>query len=215
MARYTIVRDMILRTENRPMTLQPEQLRALDYLKRKGTDAPADQIRRKVADTCGKLEEAIGAVPAALRQVSPGPGKWSVHEIVDHLIESHRPALPQLECLLQGRTPETSAVPASLQSADPFSKPWEDLVEALGRVHDSLRDLLGSATDEHPLDVRAPIVMVVKVARPDGTVEPVQWEERLDWKAFVQALRAHNLEHLSQIARTIAAVSERTAAQPA
>ncbi len=196
------------------MTLHPEQLRALDYLKRKGTEAPADEIRRKVADTCGNLEGAFDAVPAALRQVSPGPGKWSVHEILDHLVESHRPALPQLESLLQGRMPETPAVPASLQSADPFSKPWEELVEALHGVHGSLRDLLGSATDEHPLDVRAPIVMVVKVARPDGALEPVPWEERLDWKAFVQALRAHNLEHLSQIARTVAEISERSAAQP-
>lgn len=196
------------------MTLRPEQLRALDYLKRKGTDAPADEIRRKVADACAKLETAIDAVPAALRPVSPGPGRWSVHEILDHLVESHRPALPQLESLLQGRTPETPAVPASLQSADPFSRSWEELVEALVRVHGSLRDLLRSATDELSVDVRAPIVMVVKVARPDGTMEPVQWGESLDWKAFVQALRAHNFEHLSQIARTVAAVSERSAAQP-
>ncbi len=197
------------------MTLYPEQLRALDYLKRKGTDAPADEIRRKVAEACGKLEEALDAVPASLRQVSPGPGRWSVHEILDHLVESHRPALPQLESLLQGRPPETPAVPAHLQSPAPFAKPWEDLIAALRGVHGSLQALLRTATDEHPLDVRAPIFMVVKVAHPDGTKEPVQWGSHLDWKAFVQALRAHNLEHLSQIARTVAAASGQSATQPA
>jgi hypothetical protein len=189
------------------MTLYPEQLRALDYLKRKGTDAPADEIRRQVAGAIAKIEEVVDAVPVSLREVSPGPGKWSVHEILDHLIESHRPALSQLESLLQGRTPETPAVPASLQSADPFSRTWGELVKALDSIHDSLWDLLWEATDAHPLDVRAPIVMVVKVTRPDGSVEPVQWEERLDWKAFVQALRVHTLEHLSQVTRTVAEVS--------
>jgi DinB family protein len=189
------------------MDLYPEQIRALDYLKRKGTDTPADEIRRKVAGMVVKLEEAVDAVPVSLREVSPGPGRWSVQEIVDHLVESHRPALAQLEALLKGRTPETPAVPASLQSADPFSWSWSLLVDELSRVHDSLWDLIRDATDEHPLHVRAPIVMVVKVARPDGSLEPVQWEERLDWKAFVQALRVHSLEHVAQIERTVAEVS--------
>lgn len=190
------------------MTLHPEQIRALEYLKRKGTDAPADGIRSKVADLFGKFEAAVAAVPVSLRQIAPGPGRWSVHEILDHLVESHRPALDQLSSLLQGKTPESAAIPASLQSADPLSRPWDDLVAELEGVHNALLELLTPATDSHRLDVRAPIVIVIKVLRPDGSLEPMQWEERLDWKAFVQALRVHTLEHLSQITRTLAVISD-------
>src|SRR5262245_43737915 len=197
------------------MTLYPEQLRALDYLKRKGTDAPADEIRSKLADAFDKFEAAVAAVPVSLRQVAPGPGTWSVHEILDHLVESHDPALGQLLCLLYGRTPEGAAIPASLQSADPLSHPWERLVAQLEAIHTAFLTLLEGATDSHRLDVSAPIVIVVKVARPDGSLEPVQWEERLDWKAFVQALRVHTLEHLSQVTRTVAEISERSTPQRA
>lgn len=189
------------------MTLYPEQLRALDYLKRKGTDAPVDEIHGKLAAALGKFEAAVAAVPVSLRQAAPGPGKWSVHEILDHLIESHRPALSQLIVLLRGETPEGPAIQASLQSADPLSRPWDDLVAELQGIHTAFLRLLEVATDSHRLDVRAPIVIVVKVARPEGTLEAVQWEERLDWKAFVQALRVHTLEHLSQVTRTVAEVS--------
>ena len=189
------------------MTLYPEQLRALDYLKRKGTDAPADEIRSKLADAFDKLEAAVAAVPVSLRQVAPGPGKWSVHEILDHLVESNHPALGQLMFLLDGRTPEGAAIPASLQSADPLSRPWRQVVAELEALHTAFLRILERATDSHRLDVSAPVVIVVKVQRPDGSLEPVQWEERLDWKAFVQALRVHTLEHLSQVTRTVTEVS--------
>jgi len=189
------------------MTLYPEQLRALDYLKRKGTDAPADEIRGKLADAFDKFEAAVAAVPVSLRQVAPGPGKWSVHEVLDHLVESNHPALGQLMMLLWGKTPEGPAIPASLQSADPLSRPWEQLVAELEALHTAFLKLLEGATDSHPLDVSAPVVILVEVQRPDGSLEPVQWEERLDWKAFVQALRVHTLEHLSQVTRTVAETS--------
>jgi hypothetical protein len=189
------------------MTLYAEQLRALDYLQRKGTEAPAERIRQQAAESLGKFEAATVAVPAALRQASPGPGRWSVHEIIDHLVESHRPAIDQLRSLLEGRTPETGAIPANLQSADPLSRSWNELVAELEGIHRSILNLTESATDAHSLDVRAPIAMVVKVQHPDGSVEPVEWEERLDWKAFVQTLRVHTLQHLAQIERTLAEVS--------
>jgi hypothetical protein len=188
------------------MTLHAEQLRALDYLQRKGTEAPADRIRQQAADSFARLEAAAAAVPVPLRQVSPGPGRWSAQEILDHLVESHRPAIDQLRSLLEGRTP-TGAIPAHLQSADPLSRPWDELVAELQGIHRSLLKATESATDVHPLDVRAPSVIIVKVQRPDGSIELVQWEVQLDWKAFVQALRVHTLQHLSQIELTLAEVS--------
>src|ERR1700694_5978686 len=97
---------------------RPEKVRALGYLKRKGTDAPIELLRQRIADAFAGLETMIASVPPALQRRSPGPGRWSAQEVVDHLIESHRPAVMQLESLLKGLTPETGAGPASLQSTD-------------------------------------------------------------------------------------------------
>jgi hypothetical protein len=43
------------------------------------------------------------------------------------------------------------------------------------------------------------VEIVVKVAS-----QPMHWVEHLDWKAFVQAIRVHTLEHHHQLQRTLA-----------
>jgi hypothetical protein len=189
--------------------LAPEQLRALDYLRRRGTETPAAQLREHVARTLGEMETLLDGVPAGLRAVRPGPGRWSVQEVVDHLIESHRPALPQLGALLEGRSPASGAVPPSLQSAAPHERPWDELLAELRRIHRALIELLDAAHDGLSLEPTAPIAMVVKVAPEDGEPVPVTWEVRLDWKAFVQALRGHTAEHRQQVLRTLAALEGR------
>ena len=197
----------------------PEQIRALAYLKRKGTEAPIELLRRRIADSFGDLETMISSVPTSLRRRSPAPGRWSAQEVVDHLIESHRPAVAQLEALLKGLTPGTGAVPASLQSTDPLSRSWDELVAELKRVHASLISLLEKASDACSLEVRVPVTMVMKVDNPDRPDRPgapqdsVQWEEQLDWKAFAQTLRVHTIEHRSQIERTLRELSDLQAAE--
>ena len=54
--------------------------------------------------------------------------------------------------------------------------------------------------------------MVVKCADPDGSLRPVHWLERFDWKAFAILLHAHNREHMAQIQRTLAALEALDAA---
>lgn len=189
-------------------TPRPEQTRALAYLKRKGTDAPVEQLRRRLADSFAEVESMIEAVSLPLRNRSPGLGRWSAQEVVDHLIESHRPAVAQLGALLEGLTPETGAIPASLQSTDPHSRGWDDLTAELKRVHASLIALLEKASDSCSLAVHVPVVMVLKVGAPGGPQESVQWEECLDWKAFVQTIRIHTIEHRSQIERTLRELSD-------
>lgn len=188
--------------------LRPEQTRALAYLKRKGTDAPVEQLRRRLADSFAEFESMIEVVPLSLRKLSPGPGRWSAQEVVDHLIESDRPAVAQLGALLEGLTPETGAIPASLQSTDPLSRGWDDLAAELKRVHASLIALLEQASDACSLAVHVPVVMVLRVSAPDGPQESLQWEEYLDWKAFVQTIRVHTIEHRSQIERTLRELSD-------
>ena len=188
---------------------RPEQVRALAYLKRKGTQAPIELLRRRIADAFADLETMIASVPPPLRRRSPAPGRWSAQEVVDHLIESHRPAITQLESLLNGLTPETGAVPASLQSTHPLARDWDELVEELKRIHASLISLLEKASDSCSLEIRVPVTMVMKADEPGGP--SVQWEEQLDWKAFAQTLRVHSIEHRSQIERTLRELSESAA----
>jgi hypothetical protein len=191
--------------------LRPEKVRALAYLKRKGTDAPIELLRQRITEAFADFEKMIASVPPSLRLRSPGPDRWSAQEVVDHLIESHRPAVAQLESLLKGLTPETGAVPASLQSADPLSRNWDELVAELKQIHASLISLLEGASDSCSLEVRVPVTMVMKADDQPEPQASVQWEERLDWKAFAQTLRVHTIEHRSQIERTLRELSDSVA----
>lgn len=190
--------------------LAPEQVRVLDFLRRKGTEAPAAELKRSVEDAFRKAEALLDTVPPAARAVRPSRDVWSVHEVVDHLIESHRPAVAQLADLLAGRS-VGEPIPASLQSADPLAIPWQDLLGELKSIHGAVERLLVEA-EEAPLSARAQVVMLVRVEQPDGSTPPVTWIEDLDWKAYVQALRGHTLQHISQIQRILGALA---AAPPA
>lgn len=196
---------------SRPATLRPEQQRALDYLRRKGTEAPVERLREHVAGTFAELEALLDGVPPALRTSRPGPGRWSVQEVVDHLVESHRPALAQLRSLVAGERPAGGPVPASLQSAAPHAHPWEDLVAELREVHRGFREVLADAGEDVSLEVTGPIVMVVKVADGAGAVTPVSSEHELDWKAFAQVFRVHTVQHRDQIRATLSALGQSTA----
>ena len=190
-----------------PQPLRPEQQRALQYLRAKGTEAPAASIRERVREAFGGLEALLAGIPEEAAKSHPLPGKWSVHEVVDHLAQSHRPAARELRDLLQGRRPEDSPIPAGLQSPDAMSLPWTEAVRRLGEVHAEFLAALDQGSDSHPLDARAPVIMVVKAQEPDGTLTTLQWTEDFDWKAYAIGIRAHTLEHRQQIERTLDAGS--------
>jgi hypothetical protein len=186
--------------------LRPEQEAALRYVREKGTEATVASIRERMATTFAQLEALLAALPADQVRLRPAPGTWSVHEIVDHLIESHRPAIDELRELVSGHWPEGGPIPASLLSADPLGRPWPGLVRELAGVHRALLAILDSASDETPLTAKAPVIMVVKVREEDGSQTPVEWVEDFDWKAFAILLRAHTLEHVGQIERTLKSI---------
>jgi DinB superfamily len=212
------------------VTLLPEQTRALDYLARKGTNAPIATLRSQLREAFAAIETAFDAVPSENRDRAPQPGKWSPREILDHLVLSHGPAIPQLESLLAGagvprgssevprssseflgktrepeeprgtpRNPEEpmSPIPAGLHRPDDERPPWDALRVELGDIHRRFVALVDGATDAHSLDVKAPIVMVVKAGG-----KPLEWVDHFDWKAVVQAIRMHTLEHHEQLKRT-------------
>src|SRR5262245_50857679 len=186
-------------------TDRPERAAAVDYLRRKGTEAPVSRLASGLRSTFQKFEQTIERVPEALRTRRPENTAWSVHEIVDHLVESDRPAVLELRQLCAGISPGGGPIPARLQSARPFDRPWEALVSELKNIHATILQLVLDAGDVAPVSARALSVMVLKVQGP-GAPEVLEWVEALDWKAYVQALRIHTHEHCAQVERTVSAV---------
>lgn len=188
------------------MELRPEQEAVLDYARRNGSEAPVASIRERLERTFEELDALVAAVPAEVAARRPEAGGWSVQEVVDHLVESHRWALEELRSLLAGRAPEGGPIPAGLQSEAPLARPWPELRADLHATHAAFLAEVAGATDDTPTTARGPVVMVVKCATPDGGLEPVQWLQSFDWKAFAMLFRGHALEHRNQIRRILAGV---------
>ena len=192
------------------MALRPEQIKAREYFEQRGTRLPAAQVRERVAAALARLEETLADVSAAEARRRPAAGEWSVHEVVDHLVQTHRPSIAELRDLLAGRRPAGSPIPAGLLSADPLARPWPDLVAELRQLHAEALDALVGATDAIGLEARAPIIMVINAREPDGREVPVHWIEELDWKAYaVSAFRLHTLDHRSQVVKALDATRGR------
>jgi len=186
-----------------PAELFPEQLRARSYLERKGTLANIETLRGQVAETFRLIEDLFASVAPADRSKSPAAGKWSPHEILDHLVISHGPAVTQLAALLNGTSPGGVAIPAGLSTPEEQRRSWDELAAELRAVHREIEALLAEASDSLSLEPKAVVEMVVKVTVDGQEPRPVHWFEQLDWKAFVQAVRAHTLEHRNQLERTL------------
>ena len=65
-------------------------------------------------------------------------------------------------------------------------------------------ELQGVPTD-FVSEARGPLIMIVNVPRPGGSVDPVHWVEELDWKADAIVWRLHALDHLNQAKKALAA----------
>jgi DinB superfamily len=184
------------------MTLRPEQVKAKEYLNQQGSRRTAPQLRERVAAAFTAIEEFLDGVSGSEAGTRGVPGEWTIQEVVDHLVETHRPSVVELRELLAGRRPADGPIPASLQSPDPMSRSWPDLVDALKRVQAETVEVLAAAPDQ-PTDARAEVVMVINVKRPDGSEEPLHWIEELDWKAYAIVFRLHVLDHLNQAKKVL------------
>jgi len=181
--------------------------KAREYFKVKGTLTPAAAIHERVAASFAALDVFLEPLPAETVARRATPGEWSIQEVVDHLVETHRPGLDELWCLLAGRRPPGEAIPASLQSKAPLHRPWPWLLAELGRVHGEILRALAAVPPEFTTDARAPLVMVVNVTDDDGTIVPLHWIEDLDWKAYAITWRLHAIDHLKQAKKVLAALS--------
>ena len=105
------------------------QEKAREYLRTKGTLTPAPVIRERIAEAFRAFDAFVTPLSAAQAARPSIPGEWTIHEIVDHLVETHRPGLDELRCLLAGRRPPGEPIPAGLQSKAPLQRPWPWLLE--------------------------------------------------------------------------------------
>jgi DinB superfamily len=190
-----------------PDTIEEAKAKAREYFAARGTLAPAAALRERIAEAFESLEAFLDTVPPAATARTATAGEWTIHEIVDHLVETHRPGLDELWCLLAGRRPPGEPIPAGLQSKTPLVRPWVWLRGELARVHGEILRTLGAVPSDFATAARAPIVMVVNVADERGKVVPVHWIEELDWKAYSITWRLHVIDHLKQAKRVLAALS--------
>ena len=184
--------------------MRPEQIKAMEYLRDKGSRLAASQVYERVAAGFAALESFLDGITEAETRVRALPGEWSIQEVADHLVETHRPSLEELRDLLAGSRPPGGAIPAGLQSRDPLARPWTELLGELKRLQAEVVEVLGAAPDRLN-DARAPIVMVINVKEPDGRETPLHWIEELDWKAYAIVFRLHVLDHLGQARKVLRA----------
>ena len=189
-----------------PTVVAEAKAKARDYFRTKGTLAPASEIQARIADAFGSLDALVAPIPAAVAVRTGIPGEWTIQEIVDHLVETHRPGLDELWCLLAGRRPPGDPIPASLSSKSPLDRPWPWLRADLDRIHGEILRTLAAVPEGFATDARAPIVMVVNVPDESGRLAPLHWVEDLDWKAYAIVWRLHVIDHLRQAKKVLAAL---------
>jgi hypothetical protein len=182
--------------------------RARAYFESKGALAPA-AVREQIVAAFDALDAALAGVSAEQARRPSIPGEWSVQEVVDHLLETYRPGVDELRCLLAGCRPPGEPIPAGLQSKAPLLRPWPWLLDELRRTHGLIVDLIAAVPEDFTTAARVPFVMVVNVPGSDGALRPLEWIEEVDWKAYaIASWRLHAIDHLNQVRKVLAAGRE-------
>jgi hypothetical protein len=172
--------------------------RALAYFASKAALSPAE-VREQIAAAFASLDAVLADVPAGRAAVRSLAGEWSAQEVVDHLLETFRPGVDELRCLLADVRPPGEPIPAALQSKAPSLRPWSWLRDELRRTQADVLDLLARVPPDFTSKQAAPIVMVVNV--PGAA--PLHWVQDVEWKVYsIVSWRLHTIDHMKQI-RTV------------
>jgi len=181
--------------------------KAREYFRTKATELALPLIVERVADAVRAFEEFVLPLSAAQAARRSTPGEWTIHEVVDHVVETYRPGLDELWCLLAGQRPPGEPIPPSLRSKAPLLRPWRWLLDEVTRLHAEALRTLKAVPGDFRTDARAPIVMVVNVKDAQGNTTPLHWVEDLDWKAYaIVSWRLHAIDHLKQAKKVLAAI---------
>src|SRR5262249_3384086 len=146
-------------------TIEAAKAKAREYFATRGTLAPAGALRERIAEAFESLATFLATVPAAAAARTAIAGEWTIHEIVDHLVETHRPGLDELWCLLAGRRPPGKAIPAGLSSKAPLTRPWPWLRVELARTHGEILRPLDAGPPGLPTHPPRPTPVVVDLPR--------------------------------------------------
>jgi hypothetical protein len=164
------------------------------HIRSRGTEATPAAVHQKLAAAYAQFDTTLAGLGPEQAAAVPAPGEWSVRDVADHLLESERPGLDELRCLVAGEAPPGPPVPASLRSKAPRHRPWPWLCGELARLH---ADILAAVAAGPAAAAGEPTAPAVFWAEVDG--RPTEWIEELDWRAYAAVLRVHALEHLAQI----------------
>ena len=183
------------------------QARARAYVISKGTLTPRE-VREQIVAAFEALDAVLATVPPARAAERSLPDEWSVQGIVDHLVETYRPGVDELRCVLAGQRPPGEPIPAALQSKAPLLRPWQWLRAELQRAHRDVVELIDTVPATFTTEARVPIVMVVNVTQADGAARPLHWVEEIDWKAYaLTSWRLHAIDHMKQARKVLAALA--------
>jgi DinB superfamily len=183
------------------------QARARAYFASKSDLSPAE-ILQQIGAAFDALDAVLTAVPPGRAGRRPAPEQWSVQEIVDHLLETYRPGVDELRCVLAGQRPPGEPIPAALQSKAPLLRPWSWLLDELRRAQRDAAELIRTVSPDFVTEARVPIVMVVNVPGADGAGRALHWVEDLDWKAYAMvSWRLHAIDHMKQARQALAALT--------
>ena len=175
--------------------------RALAYFESKASLSPT-AVAEQITAAFDSLEGVLAEVDAGRAARRATPEEWSAQEVLDHLVETFRPGVDELRCVLAGRRPPGEPIPAALQSKAPTLRPWPWLLDEVRRAKGDVLELVRAVGPDFTTDARVPIVMVVNV--PDGA--PLHWVEDLEWKAYtIVSWRLHTIDHLKQIRKALPA----------
>jgi hypothetical protein len=183
------------------------QERARAYFTSRAVLTPA-AIGEQVGAAFDALDAVLTTISPEQARRRPAPEQWSAQEIVDHLLETYRPGVDELRCVLAGQRPPGEPIPAALQSKAPLLRSWSWLLDELRRTHRDVIELIGSVTADFVTDARAPTVMVVNVSGGEVPGRALHWVEDLDWKAYAMvSWRLHAIDHMKQVRKVLAALA--------
>jgi len=164
--------------------------RAHDYLRDNGTLAPTAAIRRRVTQAFENLEKFLrGAEPRhAARRA--WPAEWSLHEIADHVVQTHRPSRDELaSCSPAAGRPARRSRPRSSRRirSDARGRPCSTTSPVCTPTSSPTSPRARRLPDERA----ARVVVVMNGEATDGTSVPLAWEDEIELEGLRRLLRLH------------------------
>src|SRR5436853_2325375 len=125
-------------------TFESVRDRIMAHVRSRGTDAEPAAVHQKLAAAYAQFDTTLAGLSPEEAGAAPAPGEWSVRDVADHMLESERPGLDEMRCLVAGEAPGGPPIPASLRSKAPQHRPWPWLCSELARLHGDLVETVAS-----------------------------------------------------------------------